>query len=349
MMKFDPSESVLKCPYCSHENVIPQSEDDIVELDFHKALADMSNVEESVEQATIKCTSCGASTTLQENISADACPFCGASIVSAQEQQTTSLKPKSLLPFKISRENAMEAFRSWVSSRWFAPNKLKEYARSDTSNLSGIYVPYWTYDSMTTSWYTGQRGDYYYTTESYTTTENGKSVRRTRQVRHTRWTSVSGVIVRAFDDVLILASKSLPKKYADKLEPWDLENLETYDEQYLSGFRAETYQVGLAEGFGQAQIIMDKYIRKEVRYAIGGDEQRISSVKTQHDNITFKHLLLPIWISAYQFKEETYRFLVNARTGEVQGERPWSWVKIAALAAGVIAVIAVVAYFLTQR
>ena len=88
---------------------------------------------------------------------------------------------------------------------------------------------------------------------------------------------------------------------------------------------------------------MDEGIRRLVRRDIGGDEQRITSVNTQHDNVTFKHILLPIWISAYRYKDRVYRFLINSRTGEVQGERPWSWVKIVLLVMAVLLLI--IAFF----
>jgi hypothetical protein len=76
-----------------------------------------------------------------------------------------------------------------------------------------------------------------------------------------------------------------------------------------------------------------------IRRDIGGDHQRVHSTDTQYDNITFKHILLPIWLSAYMYSTRTYRFLVNARTGEIQGERPWSWVKISLDVAAALAVI----------
>jgi hypothetical protein len=133
---------------------------------------------------------------------------------------------------------------------------------------------------------------------------------------------------RNFDDVLVLASRSLPAHHTEALEPWDLKNLEPYKDEYLSGFRAESYRVGLEPGFDRAKEIMAGVIDGDVRRDIGGDEQRVHSIRTQYNDVTFKHILLPIWISAYRWKEKVYRFVVNGRTGEVQGERPWSVVKI---------------------
>jgi hypothetical protein len=87
---------------------------------------------------------------------------------------------------------------------------------------------------------------------------------------------------------------------------------------------------------------MDGAIRESVRRDIGGDEQRIHTVKTQYANVTFKHILLPIWISAYRYQDRVYRFLVNARTGQVQGGRPGSWWKITLAVAAVAAAAAAV-------
>ena len=230
---------------------------------------------------------------------------------------------------------------------WFAPSQLKKYARSQ-SKLQGLYVPHWTYDCKAESAYRGQRGDYYYVNQSYTTTQNGRTVTKTRRVRRIRWSWRSGRVHNKFDDVLILASESLPKKYAEKLEPWDLAELVPYSDEYLSGFRSESYQVDLLVGFSRAKEVMEGTIRKTVRRDIGGDQQRILSLTTRHDDISFKHILLPIWLSVYRYRGKIYRFLVNARTGEVQGERPWSWVKIVSLVVVILAA-AGLGYFLYVR
>ncbi|MBL7918471.1 MAG: primosomal protein N' (replication factor Y) - superfamily II helicase, partial [Bacteroidia bacterium] len=91
--------------------------------------------------------------------------------------------------------------------------------------------------------------------------------------------------------------------------------------------------------------IMDGSITGSVKSDIGGDVQTISSMNTSYNDITFKHILLPLWISAYKYNNKTYRFTINARTGEVQGERPYSFWKIFFLVVSVIAVIAAIIYF----
>jgi hypothetical protein len=168
-------------------------------------------------------------------------------------------------------------------------------------------------------------------------------------VRHTRWTSVSGTVGNSFDDILILASTSLPKKYVDRLEPWDLGNLVAYADEYLSGFRAESYQISLPDGFEEAKKVMAAAIETSIRHDIGGDEQRIQSARTEYRDITFKHILLPVWLSAYRFKDAVYRIFINARTGEVQGERPYSAWKIAGAVLLVLAIIGIMIYVGSSR
>jgi hypothetical protein len=242
----------------------------------------------------------------------------------------------------VPRGKADAAFRAWIASLWFAPGDVKRLAAVDAS-LAGVYVPYWTYDCETTTDYVGQRGDAYYTTETFTAMVNGRPQVQTRQVRRIRWSSARGTVHNSFDDILVLATSSLPVKYIGELEPWDTENLVPYRDEYLSGFRTDSYQVDLAQGFETARSLMEPAIVSACRSDIGGDEQRVTDTDTRYRDVKFKHVLFPVWISAYRYRGKVYRFLVNARTGEVQGERPWSAAKIALLVVGIVAVIATIA------
>ncbi|QQE13895.1 hypothetical protein JD969_07140 [Planctomycetota bacterium] len=326
-LAFEPGTTMLVCPYCEHENVIEQSDEVVEEQDFHAILAEIESGEETVELLMVKCEGCGAEVEKPEGLDAFDCAFCGQHIVKTGESQRV-IKPKSLLPFGIDNDEARAAFGKWVKGLWFAPNQVKEYARADHA-FKGVYLPHWTYDTDTTTSYTGQRGEHYWVTEYYTTTDsNGKSVRKSRQVRKTRWYFASGTVYVDFDDVLVVGSRSLPAKYVKALEPWDLRSLVPYQDEYLSGFMAERYQVDVEEGFGVAKEMMQPRIRSTIKNDIGGDVQRISTTNSRYDDITFKHVLLPVWTNSYRYKDKVYRIVVNARTGEVQGERPWSWVKI---------------------
>lgn len=343
ILKFKPGTHNLTCIYCGADNVIEKSDEVIQEIDYESFVREQYAKEEKIEVVSVKCNACGASVTLQPNITSDRCPYCSSNIVVESGSTSTVLKPKSLVPFAVDINKARESFKTWIQKLWFAPSNLKE--RAAGGKLDGIYVPYWTYDADTGTSYTGARGTYYYVTESYTTTENGQTVTKTRQVRKTSWTNTAGHVRVLFDDVLVIASNSLPVKYTQKLEPWNLKELVPYNDKYLSGFRTETYQVDLVAGLEIAKDRMEPVIRREIHRDIGGDEQRIHTMNTSYSSVTFKHVLLPIWISAYRYNNKVYRFLVNGQTGEVQGERPYSAIKIILAALVVIAVIALIIYF----
>lgn len=346
-LKFDPGVETLRCPYCGHENEIELEGDVvIVEKDFHSFLEAARAEHVTQEVLTVKCPGCAAETTLDPNITSDECPFCGTSLVKTAVSQK-QIKPEGILPFSITNNDALQKFRAWLGSLWFAPNKLQEFARRQ-DGLSGMYIPHWTYDAETTTRYTGQRGEYYYTTETYSTVENGRSVTRTRTVRKTRWYPAFGTVQNSFDDVLVSATESLPRSYVQGLQPWDLPELVPYKDEYVSGFRSESYHIDLEQGFDLARDIMAGVIDSTIRSDIGGDEQRIFTRDTDYRDITFKHILLPIWISAYRYRDKVYRFMVNGRTGTVQGERPWSWIKISLAVLAAIIVIGTIIFFTQQ-
>jgi hypothetical protein len=223
---------------------------------------------------------------------------------------------------------------------WWLPNKTKEYAKPN--KMQGLYVPYWTYDSKTITSYVGDRGDDYQVQETYT---DSSGQTQTRSVTKTRWTRVSGTVYVNFDDVLVVGSNSLPQKHVYELAPWNLNELLPYDKQFLTGFKSESYDIDVKNGFEKAKTIMDKDIVNAVNSNIGGDHQRIHSKNVNYNDITFKHVLLPIWLSSYRFKDKVYRFVVNGQTGKVKGERPYSAMKIILVILLVIAIIVAIIYF----
>ncbi len=340
-LRFTPGQTQLTCTHCGHVQSIPvapvsERHRALGELPLDRGLDDDLASASMQEARATPCPSCGAVVQFDGATHAAKCPFCDTPVVIGTGTERR-IKPQAVLPFQLNEGQAREAMSRWLGSLWFAPNTLMEYARKGRA-MSGVYVPYWTFDAPTRSRYTGQRGDAYYTTKTVTAFENGRSVQRQVQERHVRWSRRSGWVSRAFDDVLVLASQALPKRYTDNLAPWDLAALDAYRPDYLAGFSAEGYTVGLAQGHAEARMLMESWIREDVRRDIGGDEQRIDQIDTDWGEETFKHVLLPVWMAAYKYEGRTFRFVVNGQTGKVQGERPWSKWKIAfAVTLGLIA------------
>lgn len=341
-LKFDPEVSSIECPCCDHLIEIDVEAGRAAKVweehNFFAAIEQAADSRDTVEIQAVKCPGCAAEVSLDERLEADDCPYCGVSLGRDDRTTVRQIRPQGLLPFKVPHANALRSFRQWLKSRWFVPAELKRFARLD-NKLQGVYIPYWTYDTSTVTHYTGQRGVYYWDTEHDTDSEGNRGSRR---VRKTHWYSVSGTVCNSFDDILVLASDSLPRKYMRRLEPWDLHELRPCQEACLSGFRAENYSVSLEDGFERAREIIDPEIVQSIKHDIGGDEQRVWSKDITCNAITFKHLLLPIWVSAFRFRDKVYHFLVNGRTGEVQGERPWSLWKTALASLAAAALIAAI-------
>lgn len=331
-LRYTPGATSLTCGHCGHVQAIPEVPAEtrtraLGEIDLARGLADDLAPEAMSDLRTTPCPSCGALVEFAGATHATQCPFCATPVVIGTGSMR-QLKPQALIPFALTEDQARAAMVKWLGRLWFAPNSLVEYARKGRA-MTGLYTPYWTFDAATRSRYAGERGTYYYETRTVTVNVNGRMERRQEQVRRTRWQAVSGWVARRFDDVLVLASTSLPQGYTEALAPWDLTALEAYRPDFLAGFTAEGYTVPLARGHETAREIMAAAIREDVRRDIGGDEQRIARVNTDWSDETFKHILLPVWMAAYKYGGRTYRFVVNGQTGKVRGERPWSAWKIA--------------------
>ncbi len=326
-LRFQPGTDTLICDHCGNEETISGSPwtrtSATQEVSFEAGLRASLADEEMEETRVLSCKNCGATVEFDPDVHAAECPFCATPVVT-DTGANRHIKPKALLPFHLREDQARKAMTDWLGSLWFAPNGLQDYARKGRK-MSGVYMPYWTYDADTKSSYRGERGTEYH--ETKTVVRNGK--REKVRVTKVRWTRASGRVARFFDDVLVAASAALPERFRPALGKWDLAELEPYQPVFLAGFRAEAYTVDLEAGFGTARGIMDKVILRDVKMDIGGDRQRVHGIETQVSKVTFKHILLPVWIAAYRYRGKSYRFVVNGRTGVVSGERPWSAWKIA--------------------
>lgn len=327
-LRYLPGTDQIRCGHCGHQSRIEPSGDPIIELDYERALQRLRSQTPEEMRRTVKCQGCAATFDFDPNVHADACPYCGSAIVLETGAQKL-IKPQALIAFVLDEKEAKDRLKRWLSSLWFAPSGVKRYARGD-GRLTGVYVPYWTYDADTASSYVGQRGIVYHERQTFTVRDRkGRRVRQQRMVPKMRWSPARGRVQRRFDDVLILASHTLPHELTSDLDPWLQEHLVPYQEEYLAGFRSEAYQLDLEAGFQDATAEMAQVIRMDVRRDIGGDSQRIHDVQTRYGDVSFKHILLPVWVASYRYGGKAYQFVVNGQTGEVQGERPYSWIKIA--------------------
>lgn len=349
-LDFDPNVKGLKCPYCGYAKNIERDDDaEILERDYLEYLSREEGKGKAIPGRTseVRCTGCGANVLLEDNIKTEKCPYCLTHLTNMPHAAEQMVPPEAVLPFALDLRGARNSFEKWLSNLWFAPNCLTKF--SSLGQLTGVYVPFWTYDADTASSYTGQRGDNYIVYETFTERlPDGSTRTATRPVTRINWTWVRGQVRHFFDDVLICASTGIRKDLILAVNDWKLKKLEPFAPDFLSGFRTERYSVGLKDGFGLAKQAMEGEIIRLVRRDIGGDHQRIDDKKTRYSGITFKHILLPVWLAVYRYNGKTFQIVVNGRTGDVAGDRPYSVWKITGLVLGILFCI-LVAIFILMR
>lgn len=339
---FDADSDGLLCSFCRKTRQAG-ADGNVAELDLEDFLVRGTQHLQpmAVQALQASCDACGAVVNFTPPETATVCAFCGNNIVAQPKAADPLIAPNGVLPFSVAKEQAAANFNAWLGSLWFAPNDLQQLIARD--KIVSIYIPYWTFDAFALTEYQGQRGDNY--TDWETVTRNGKSERRS--VVKIRWSHASGRVSRNFDDLCVPATESLPRNYLDELEPWDLGAVRPFEPAYLSGHSAQAYQVPLANGFAIFKREAECVIERDCRYDIGGDHQRVDSMNTAYSQTSFKHLLLPVYAGAYRFKNKTYQIVINGRSGEVQGGRPYSWIKITLFVMAILFVLAVV--FLALR
>ncbi|MBL8849344.1 MAG: hypothetical protein JNG89_06655 [Planctomycetaceae bacterium] len=346
-LHFDIGQQRLKCPYCGFEKELELREDaEIREQDLEgmlqrvQAQHDAGHADDQPGDQEVRCESCAGTVLFTGTLTSSECPYCGSPIQREKIHSATQRIPvDGVLPFLVDESVARRKLAEWISSRWFAPTEFTK--RGAEGRFNGVYLPYWTFDAMTFNVYRGERG------ENYTVTVGSGNNRRTET--RTRWYDAHGNFQRFFDDVLVVATTGLPRNYILGLEPWPLAKCLPFTQQVLAGYMARTYDLPLQGGFEDAKQRVKDAIHIDVCQRIGGDQQRIHVLNTRLDALTFKHLLLPVWMLAYRHHGKPYRVFINAGTGEVQGERPYSFVKIAFAVLGIAAVALLAAFLLAQR
>ena len=324
MMSYSPTHQALHCGHCENTKPLPKESDLVIEQSIAEALKLSSESKGfGVEMTSFKCTNCGAETAVPGDQPTLECPFCNSPNVNKNAHAQQVISPSGLMPFKIDKSNALSKFKQWLSKGFFTPSDLKKVAR--LNKINGVYLPFWTYDAQTDSRWTAESGYYYYVTETYRDSDGNT---KTRQVRKTRWVPSSGYYAHFFDDVLVIGSNGVTQRMIDKIYPYDLKEVVNFEGKYMLGMQSEVYQKDVEQGFGVAEKIMDDHIRSACSRQVPGDTHRNLNVRTRKSGVTFKHILLPVWVAAYKYKEKVRQFVVNGQTGKVAGKKPVSTGKV---------------------
>ena len=341
--EWDPAKKQLVCPYCG--NVFdrvgpPPLKDSVLEHDLDQAIAELGARAGTVDAATrrVQCNNCHAVLVRSGDAVAQHCDFCGSPELLDYTQINAAIRPESVLPAQVSKEQAYHALKAFLASKWFAPGDLKK--RNLIDRMHRVYLPYWTFDASAECPWTAESGTYYYET---VTERDSEGRTTTRQERRTRWSPASGHVSTCFDDILISGSRGLDGELLMKIEPFPTKDLVPYETSYVSGWQVEQYQVPLVDaaraGFHAMHGILEEMCGREVP----GDTYRNLQIHPEFSDKTFKHLLAPVWLLAYQYRGKTWQGVVNAVTGVASARFPVSPWKVAFVVLLVLLVILLIA------
>ena len=336
-MVWNPAKQTLACPYCG--TVVPGAlkadGSGIVEHDLVAAFRNIPDSDRGWQEKkiSVKCQSCHAISVFDPGKAAQRCEFCGSPEIAPYEETKDPIRPESVMPFKLSETQVRDNIREWYGNRWFAPNSLKHIALTDT--LKGVYLPYWTFDANAHADWTAESGYYYTERETYRDA-NGET--QTREVQRIRWQPSAGSLDHFFDDTLIPGSVGVSRGLLNAVEPFPTStDLKPYDPAFVRGWTVERYQVDLSQAAEQSEQRMQQELNALCARQVPGDTHRNLHVDAEFSDRTFKHVLLPVWLLTYTFGSQNFQVLVNGYTGEIAGERPYSWIKITlAVMAGLI-------------
>ncbi len=333
-----PAKQALVCPFCGTVSPAELKADGslVEENDLVAALRAMPDDQRGwvATKKTVRCQSCSAISVFDEKHVAKNCDFCGSPSIVAVEDVGTPIRPSSVLAFKVADTKVRDDIRKWYGTHWFAPNKLKTKALTDT--VHGVYLPYWTFDAQSECPWEAEAGEYYYVRDS-----------KGNQERRVRWYPASGHVSHFFDDVLVPASKGVHTKLLHELEPFPTTtDLVPYDPGYISGWVVEQYQIDLIQAAEHSRERMNLALEQMCAQQVPGDTHRNLRVTPVFSAQTFKHILLPVWLLTYTFGTKNYQVTVNGYTGKITGEYPISWVKVAFVV--LLALIAIAVFIMLQ-
>ena len=330
-MVFSPEKGELECPYCGPLREIKA--DASVEIRLAELMS--ANNTWSSETHVFRCQNCGATQVIGINEISKACSFCGTTNI-VETDEIAGVKPNAVVPFAITVKQAVEKVKAWAKKKFFAPMRFKKEVKPE--NINGVYNPAFTFDTQTYSTYHGVLGKYYYVTR----TVNGK----TQRVRKIRYYSISGNYDAFFDDVLIQASSSIEQKYVDKMQPFETNDSKEYTQEYLNGFSASQYERDGMACWELAKQTIHSRVKSMILAQYSYDVVSSFSVNVACENITYKYILLPVYVGHCKWNKKNYNFYVNGKNGKVSGKTPVSALKVIgtvllglAVVAGIIALV----------
>ena len=316
-MIFSTLSLQLSCEYCGYQEQAesaadePQAPGSVADraeqvLDF--VMPTTLGHHWSQAQQHLSCERCGALSLLPPGFKTTQCPYCGSNQLVESAEQEEIVDPQLIAVMQIDEKQAKRLAESWLGKGFFSPDSLPGASR--TLQLRPGYYSFWTFDGLLeVKW-------------SCEVAEGSGN--------HKRWVPVSGTESRFFNDVLVPGMKAISLQDVKGLQPFDLQDVAAFKPEYLASWPTVLYDSSLTD----ASLVGREFIFKQLRpqmaelIEVGREKRNLSLGGHSWSGMTFKHILLPLWVGAYQFQGQEYRLMINGQTGKVTGDRPRDTLKL---------------------
>lgn len=284
--------------------------------------------EEGVHMKAYSCPSCGAELICDESTAATSCPYCGNPTV-VPGQFSGELKPDFILPFKLSREDAIKALKDHYKGKILLPRAFTN--ENHVQEIRGIYVPFWMFDGEAA-------GD-----ARYEATRSHSYVSGDYEITKTEHFDVYRAGTVAFEKVPVDASSKIPDNHMDSIEPYDYNALKAFSTAYLPGFLADKYDVTVEECRERADQRCEGTLDAALRGSVTSYDTCVRL--TGSTNLTrgkVHYALMPVWMLNTKWHGKDFLFAMNGQTGKLVGDLPVSWGKFWGIFAGIASILSIV-------
>ncbi len=327
-IEFDIQTNQLNCIYCGYS---PDFGEDRSAADAERFMDEVLPTQSghlwAASQQQLSCQRCGAGSLWPPEQKAVECPYCASHQLIASVETAGLIDPQAIAVMQVEENEAIRRVQEWFGRGWFAPDDLNKAAKKHI--LHPAYYPFWTFDGiLEIHW-------------SCEVNESGSS-------KYHNWVSRTGVECELFNDVLVPGLKRLKFKDLRKLGPYNLMDVVEFNPEYLAGWPALTYDQPLARAslLARERVVQDVRRNLSDRVMPGQQKRRLQTGGINWSDMTFKNVLLPLWIGTYHYQGKEYQVLVNGQTGKVSGEKPRDLLKTFLIITSVIAALLVVMAFL---
>ena len=311
MMTFDIKSQQLKCGRCDRT-------ESIAEADRREARTAGSSF--SVDLLT--CPTCGAEIRAMNTAQAAFCSYCGSSVM--LEQQTADMEaPETVAPFRVTREECFEKYRSMVKKSLCADRRLKKDVTPES--FRGIYVPQYIYSASV----------------------KGETVLEGHQTKgnDTYYYNTTVSLDHEFSHILHDASKEMPDAMSEKIARVEPDAFQPFSPAYLSGFYSDVpdteesaylpFAKAEAVRLGLKDVMKD--LQGGIHYSTADAEKKL--VKMADAECTGK-TLVPVWFMSIRSRGRLLYAIQNGVTGEMTADLPMDIPRF-----GLIALIAAIPLF----